>query len=319
MATSYLGEIISLGVAGLWTVTALAADGASRRVGSLPVNIFRMLLSLLLLSATMWVFTGSPLPLYADGKTWFWLCLSGLVGYVFGDFCLFNCYIAIGSRFGQLFMTLAPLFAAVTGWIFLGETLSWKQFLAMMITIFGIGMSVLTTKGASSEGGETKHHLGFKLPVKGIILGLGAGLGQGVGLVLSKIGMNAYTDCVPAEAMSGFETIMPFASTFIRAVIGAAGFIALAAIRKSFPQVKAATKDRKAMGLVCLTTFMGPFLGVSLSLMAVRYSSAGVASTLMALVPALIILPHALIYKQKVEFKEIVGTIISLVGVSLFF
>lgn len=312
MNLNYLGESISLLVAVLWTVTALAADGASHRIGSLPVNILRMLLSLVLLSATMWAVTGIPYPLYADGKTWLWMCLSGLVGYVFGDFCLFNCYLVIGSRLGQLFMTLAPLVAAVTGWMFLGETLALKQLLAMAVTLSGIAISILTRK-------QGERRLQFKLPLKGILLGVGAGVGQGVGLVLSKVGMNFYADCVPADAPESFNTILPFASTFMRATIGAAGFIALALLTRSTSAVFEGMKDRKAMGLVCLTTFMGPFLGVSLSLMAVRYANAGVASTLMALVPALIIVPHSIIYKQKVELREVLGTLISLVGVSMFF
>ena len=307
-----VGETISLVVALLWTVTALAADGASKRIGSLSVNILRMLLSLVFLGITLWVTTGSPYPIYADSKTWMWLALSGLVGYVFGDFCLFNAYLVIGSRFGQLFMTIAPLVAAITGWMFLGETLELKQMLAMAVTLFGIGMSVLTR-----NGGE--HKLSFKLPLKGILLGIGAGVGQGVGLVLSKVGMNYYTDCVPADAPASFGTMLPFASTFIRAVVGALGFLAMAWMQKSFGRLKSGLQDRKAMGLVCLTTLMGPFLGVSLSLMAVQYANAGVASTIMALTPALIIIPHVIIYKQKIEFKEVIGSFISLAGVALFF
>lgn len=308
----YLGELLSLGVAGLWTVTALAADGASHRIGSLPVNVLRLLLSLVFLSVTLFAVTGSPLPLYADARTWFWLSMSGLVGYVFGDFCLFNCYLSIGSRFGQLFMTIAPIMAAITSWMFLGETLSMMQLLAMLVTLSGIAISVLTRKGDT-------HKLSLKLPLKGILLGIGAGIGQGVGLVLSKIGMNAYAVCIPADAPEAFNNVLPFASTFMRAITGALGFITMAILQKQTSSIRKGMKDAKAMGLVALTTFMGPFLGVSFSLMAVRYANAGVASTLMALVPALIILPHALIYKQKVEFKEVIGTFVSLAGVSLFF
>jgi EamA-like transporter family. len=66
-------------------------------------------------------YLGQPYPVYADGKAWLWLGLSALVGYVFGDWCLFNSYLAIGARFGQLFMTLAPPMAAIAGWAMLGE------------------------------------------------------------------------------------------------------------------------------------------------------------------------------------------------------
>jgi drug/metabolite transporter (DMT)-like permease len=53
--------------------------------------------------------------------------------------------------------------------------------------------------------------------------------------------------------------------------------------------------------------------------MAVQYTDAGIASTLMALTPVLIILPYALLYKQKVRLKEIVGVTVSMVGVAMFF
>ena len=73
------------------------------------------------------------------------------------------------------------------------------------------------------------------------------------------------------------------------------------------------------MTFAALTTFFGPFLGVSLSLMAVQYAKAGIASTLMALTPVLIIVPYALIHKQKISVKEVIGTLITMVGVALFF
>ena len=53
--------------------------------------------------------------------------------------------------------------------------------------------------------------------------------------------------------------------------------------------------------------------------MAVQYTEAGIASTLMALTPIMILLPSYLLYKQRVTFREILGALISVVGVSLFF
>ena len=111
----YFGEILSVGVAVSWTATALFAEVGSKRIGSLQLNVIRMSLSLLMLGVTLWWFTGVPYPMYADSRAWFWLSLSGFVGYVLGDYCLFNAYVLIGSRFGQLFMTLAPIAAAFSG------------------------------------------------------------------------------------------------------------------------------------------------------------------------------------------------------------
>ena len=306
----FVGEIISLVVAVSWTVTALFAEVGSKRLGSLQMNVIRMVLSLCMLGVTLWWFTGSPIPLYADGKAWFWLSMSGFVGYLLGDYCLFNSYIWIGSRFGQLFMTLAPPTAAIAGFFMLGETLAWNAWLGMMVTLTGIGISVLN-KGTSNK-------ISLKLPLKGVLFGIGAGIGQGVGLVLSKVGMTHYEASIPmGEEM--IADLMPFASTFIRAVTGAIGFLCVMGFQKQFHTLATSVCDRKGMNAAVWATITGPFIGVSLSLMAVQYTEAGIASTLMALTPVFIIWPAHIFFGQKVTFKEVIGACISVVGVSLFF
>ena len=307
----YLGEIISLAVAVSWTVTALFAEVASKRIGSLQFNVVRMFLSIVMLGLTLWCFTGSPVPLYANSDAWLWLSLSGFVGYLLGDYCLFNSYILIGSRFGQLFMTLAPIAAAFSAWAILGERMSFQAVVGMLVTISGIGLSVLNKGGG-------KHRLSLKLPLKGVLFGIGAGIGQGVGLVLSKVGMNHYEQSIPV----GEELVadlMPFASTMIRAITGFIGFFLVMIFQKKLTTMSVALRNRKGMNAAVWATFAGPFIGVSLSLMAVQYTEAGIASTLMALTPIFILWPSSFFFGQKVTAKEITGAIISVVGVSLFF
>jgi drug/metabolite transporter (DMT)-like permease len=307
----YLGEIISLAVAVSWTVTALFAEVASKCIGSLQFNVVRMFLSIVMLGLTLWCFTGSPVPLYANSDAWLWLSLSGFVGYLLGDYCLFNSYILIGSRFGQLFMTLAPIAAAFSAWAILGERMSFQAVVGMLVTISGIGLSVLNKGGG-------KHRLSLKLPLKGVLFGIGAGIGQGVGLVLSKVGMNHYVQSIPAgEDM--VADLMPFASTMIRAITGFVGFFLVMIFQKKHSTMSVVLRNRKGMNAALWATFAGPFIGVSLSLMAVQYTEAGIASTLMALTPIFILWPSSFFFGQKVTTKEIAGAVISVVGVSLFF
>lgn len=308
---NYLGETISLMVAVSWTVTALFADKASHRLGSMTANILRLGLAVFFLAGLLWITIGHPYPVYANGAAWLWLVLSALVGYVFGDWCLFNCYLSIGARFGQLFMTLAPPMAAIAGWAILGETLTWKSWLAMSVTLSGIAISIL--------GREEGRKIHLTLPLKGVLLGFGAGLGQGVGLVLSKVGLQHYADAIPADAPRLMSVMLPFASTFIRAITGVAGFLLLAAFQKGLPRVATAVRDGKGMRYVLVMTLFGPVLGVSLSLMAVQYTSAGIASTLMALTPVLILIPYAFIYKQRIRPREVLGVMVSMLGVAMFF
>lgn len=324
----FLGELIALFVAVSWTATALFAEVGSKRMGSLPFNTIRMTMSLLFLTLTLWLVMGVPYPRYADGGTWWWLLLSGLVGYVIGDYCLMQGYIHIGSRFGQLFMTLSAPTAAITGRILLGERMRTGAIIGMIITLSGIALSIL-----SKTDGTDNHKLHFKLPAKGIFYAAMAGICQGFGLVLSKVGLTHYDAALEALNIAK-DTVMegailplpasisvPFAATTIRAYIGITGFfLALVIFNKDgLQQLRHAANDRKAMWCVLASTVFGPFIGVSASLLATMYTSAGIAQTLFALTPILIIAPAAILFHQKVTFREVIGAIISVTGVCLFF
>ena len=253
---TYLGELISIGVAFSWTATALLSEFGSKRLGNLTLNVLRMALALVFSLVLFAVATGSPLPTGASFEAAGWMLLSGLVGYVIGDFCLFQCYIIIGSRYGQLFMTLAPLAAALMAWVTLGQQMNAMSIVAMMVTLLGISISVL---------GRGEHHkVSLKLPLNGVLFAIGAAVCQGIGLVLSKIGMDHY---VASADMP--EWLVPF--------------------------------------------------GVGFSLMAVQYTGAGIASTLMAMTPIIIILPSYWLFHEKITWRAVLGAVISVVGVSLFF
>lgn len=305
----YLGEMISIGVAFSWTATALLSEMGSKRMGNVTLNFTRMAIALLFSFIMFWIVTGNPLPAKASTEAYMWMMLSGLVGYVIGDFCLFQCYIIIGSKFGQLFMTLAPITAAIMAWITLGQQLRVTAILAMAVTLIGIAITVLGR-------GDNNHRLSLKLPLNGVLFAIGAAVCQGVGLVLSKIGMNHYEKTM---AISCEPWILPFYANVFRCIAGIIGFALLLHFREGFQSLRKNITDRKSMTVATLTTIFGPFVGVGCSLLAVQYTSAGIASTLMALTPIIIILPSWWIFKQPITFKSVIGAVISVIGVSLFF
>lgn len=318
---SYFGEALSLFVAASWTMSALFSEVATKRLGVQVVNVLRMVVSMLMLAALLYVFTGKPYPQYADGETWMWLLLSGAVGYVFGDYCLFNAYALIGSRFGQLFMTIAPPTAALTGWLLLDEQLSRQAVVGIGVTMAGIGLSILGRNAATPDG---KKRLRLNLPAKGVLFGIGSGVGQGLGLVLSAVGLKHYnaslaTASISAEALMGIRDTLAFGSTMIRAVAGLAGFTLLLVLSRKGGALARGLSDRRGMIMLVGAVFFGPFFGVSLSLMATQYTATGIAMTLMSLSPILILAPAYFCFRQRVTWREILGAIISVVGVSLFF
>ena len=304
----YIGELISIGVAFSWTATALLSEFGSKRMGNLTLNLMRMLITLVFSVIMFWLISGSPLPAHASGEAYLWMILSGLVGYVIGDFCLFQCYIIIGSKFGQLFMTLAPIAAAVTAWFTLGQQIKPQAMLAMLVTLAGIAISVL--------GRGDGHKVSLKLPISGVLFAIGAAVCQGVGLVLSKIGMNHYEASLTSTLPSW---LLPFHANFFRCIAGAIGFSVMMAFTEGFKPLGRGVRDRKGMTAAVATTIFGPFVGVGASLLAVQYTAAGIASTLMALTPIIIILPAWWIFKQHITLKSLLGALISVIGVSLFF
>lgn len=302
---TYLGELISIGVAFSWTATALLSEFGSKRLGNLTLNVLRMALALVFSLVLFGVVTGEPLPTGVSSEAIGWMLLSGVVGYVIGDFCLFQCYIIIGSRYGQLFMTLAPLSAALMAWVTLGQQMTAMSIVAMLVTLVGIGISVL---------GRGEHHkVSLRLPLSGVLFAIGAAVCQGVGLVLSKIGMDHYnTPDMP-------EWLIPFSANFYRCVAGIIGFTLLLYFRDGVAPLREAMHDRKGLTVATATTIFGPFVGVGFSLMAVQYTAAGIASTLMAMTPIIILLPSYWLFHERITWRAVVGAFISVVGVSLFF
>ena len=307
---TYIGELISIGVAFSWTATALLSEFGSKRLGNLTLNVLRMALALVFSLVLFGVITGNPLPAGASSEACGWMLLSGLIGYVIGDFCLFQCYIIIGSRYGQLFMTLAPLAAALMAWITLGQQMKPMSVMAMLVTLLGIGISVL--------GRGERHKISLRLPLNGVLFAIGAALCQGIGLVLSKIGMDHYEAASLAEAGIP-EWLVPFSANFYRCIAGIIGFTLLLYFRGKMGDLRDAIHDCKGMAVATATTIFGPFVGVGFSLMAVQYTAAGIASTLMAMTPIIILLPSYWLFHEKITWRAVLGAIISVVGVSLFF
>jgi drug/metabolite transporter (DMT)-like permease len=293
----HIGEFAALLTAFFWTVTSLSFESASHKIGSVAVNILRLIIGFAFLSVFNLIRRGLLLPVDANFENWIWLSLSGFVGFVFGDLFLFKSYTMIGSRFSMLIMTLVPPITAFFSFIILGERLTLFHYLGMTLTFSGIAMAIFSRPGKGEK-------LSLKLSPKGILYAIGGAVGQALGLVLSKFGMKDYD---------------PFAATQIRIIAGIFGYTLLVTVLSRWGSVIEGTHNKSGMILTSLGAFFGPFLGVSFSLIAIKYTEAGIASTIMALVPVFIILPAVVLFKQKVTLPEILGSIVSVAGVALFF
>ncbi len=278
-------------------------EAASRRVGSVPVNIIRIGVALLLLSLVLFLRDGSPIPSDFPLHGWIYLGLSGVVGFFIGDIFLFKALVDLGPRLAMLIHSLAAPTAAVIGWLLLSEQYQPTQWLGIAVTLSGVCLVIMERTPDSPPRARFRPRT---VSAKGITYGILAMLGQAVGYLLSKVGM--MTD-------SGY--LDAFASTQIRAIAAFFSLCLFFSLTGKWGQVKNAATDVKALTYTSLGAVVGPFLGVSLSLWILHYLSAGVAATFLSLVPIFMIPFAVFIHKEHVSIRAILGTVIAIFGIYL--
>ena len=295
---NFIGEIAGLATSFFFAMTALIFTKTGRMIGSQVTNRMRLLFALTYLVIINLILFREPLPLSADSSRWVWLSLSGVIGLSLGDAFLFQAFIALGPRLGSLLLSLAPIFGSIIAWAFFGETLTPLQIIGITIALAGIGWVVMShEEPANTPHGHTR---------RGVIFGVLAGLGQAAGLVLSKQGMAG--------------DYSPFQANAIR-MLAAAIFIWIWAViqKQAGETITTIRKQPQALSLIALGALIGPVLGVSASLLAVQHAEVGVASTLMALPPVLLLPISYFVFKEKVGWQAIAGTLLAICGVAVLF
>ena len=294
---SHIGEIAALITAICWALNGIAFESAGKKVGSLSLSYLRLYIAFILLCITAYFMRGIALPLDAELNNWIWLSISGIIGFILGDIFLFQAYIEIGSRISLLIMSAAPPLTALISFFVLGERISFLGLLGIFITMIGIGLVILSK---TPDGDKVE----FNRPVKGLIYASIGALGQALGLIFSKKGMATYD---------------PLAATQIRIIAAAIVMTVLITINKKWPEIIGAMKNKSAMPGLIAGSIFGPFIGVTFSLIAVKYTSTGIVSSISSISPIVIIPASIIIFKEKVTPKEILGAAVSIAGVILLF
>lgn len=300
MLANYGGELAALSTAVLWSATAVFFTFAGREVGSVVVNRARLVVALLFLLGTHWLLFGTPLPLGAEPARWGWLGLSGVVGLVGGDSFLFQAYLWVGPRLGMLMMSLAPVLAALLAFAFLGEQLLSLQWLAILVTVGGIAL-VIMDRDRAAEPDALRLHYG-----RGVLFGVAAALGQAIGLVLAKQGLAGDFSALSGNVMR------------MSAAAGSLWLFTLVSGRAG-GTIRELRGNRGALLPIVGGATTGPFIGVWLSLIAIQLTEIGVASTLMALSPIVLLPVGRVLFRERIGWRAVLGTVVAVAGVALLF
>lgn len=294
----FIGELAALATSFFFAMTALIFTQTGRMVGSQVTNRMRLIFALIYLIVLNTILFREPLPFSAESSRWLWLSLSGIIGLSLGDAFLFQALVSVGPRLGTLLLSLAPIFGSIIAWVFFGETLTILQITGILLALAGIAWVVLShEEPTNTPHGHTR---------RGVLFGALAGLGQAVGLVLSKQGM--------------FGDFSPFQANAIRMLAAVIFIWGWTAFDGKLSATFAALREKpRALGLIALGAVAGPLLGVSASLLAVQHAEVGVASTLMALPPVIILPISYFVLKEKIGWQAIFGTGLAITGVAVLF
>ncbi|MDX1412575.1 MAG: DMT family transporter [Candidatus Promineifilaceae bacterium] len=292
----FLGEFAALVTAVCWSLTAVFFSYSGRLIGSDVVNRSRLIFALFFLAITHLLVEGTIFPWGAEPFRWFWLAISAILGLVLGDTFLFRAYVLIGPRLSMLLMATAPIYSVIFGWLLFGETVSGMEMTGIFFAVAGVGW-VVTERRSGQTAVQEKNYR------SGILLGLAGALGQVANLITARYGLVGDYSSLSAAIIRIFVAVLIL--WFITALRGQ--------IRHTFQL----WRNRKAFRAMLGGSFTGPFLGIWFSLIAIQYARLGIAATLMALPPIILIPIEYIVYKRKVSTRGILGTLVAITGVAL--
>lgn len=294
--TERIGEIAGVGASLTWAVSCLIFSRAAVPAGAL--NLFKNMIAAALFVAALAggaLIAGEPL-LQASTAAIGWLVLSSVIGIVVGDIFYFRCLQILGARRALVMTTVVPPLAAGFGWLALDETTSWLTGLGMLITLGGVSLVVGDT---ALQGDAPGHFPGSR--TAGVVYGCLGSLCQASQSVLSKLAMATGVD--PFEAAGIRLVTAVFLGLGVGLVLGRLRGWAVAIRASGFVW-------RLVLAAVC-----GTFFGIWFSLVAFKHSPLAVATTLTTLSPVFILPLAAMLLRQGVSRRAVLGVMIALGGV----
>lgn len=299
MFSAHSGELAAIATACAWTGAYLFFTIAVRIAGASWLNRWRLSVAVVLLVIIHWIVYRTPLPFGADLGRWGWLTLSGIVGFAISDALLFRALLHLGAHRTSLVMALVPAFSALMAWTVFGEQLTRTQLLSSGAIVAGIAL-VISARPAGDEPTDRKAIL------VGVLFALGTVVAQSMRYILSK------------QAMAG-GGLPPLSANVVQILAGMVTLWIIAFVGKGWRQDFDVFRNRKAAFSMIGGAVVGPVIGVTLSLVALNRAPVGIASTLMALSPVLLLAFTILVLKQKVSLRAIIGTALAVGGVACLF
>lgn len=290
-SADFKGELAALCAAGLWAVSSSVYARIGQRIPPLELNLIKGTIAIALLIGTL-VLQNNLLVAIAPNQMCL-LLLSGVLGIGLGDTAFFFALNHLGARRALLMETLAPPITAILALIFLQEKLSLVACCGILLTILGVAW-VVTERVPSSNNIDLERGIGF---------GIVAAIALAGGAVISR-------------QVLATSDISPLLSALLRLTGGVLILLPWAWMgQRSRFEFKTLLSVR-IITAIFFAAFAGTYLGIWLQQTAIKFTAAGIALTLTNTSP-LFIIPIALLMKEQVSYRAVLGVVIALGGITV--
>ena len=263
-----LSVFLALGAALSWTMAALVSHRPATELGSLHFNRVRMIAATVIMGAIL-LMTGRSFDI--PSALWWPILLSAVAGIVFGDFFLFAAMRRLGPRRSNILFATNAIFAALLGWLYLGETVDLKAGIAILLGFSGVSLAVLYGKRR-----DLLHQWEQGTPPLwiGVVLGLLAAICQAFGVLFVRPVMAAGAD--------------PVAVTLARTLVAAMVFWATFPLDRSRRGLPIFPHGR-VLGLTVLNGLFGLGIGAAMLMAALEFGSVATVTILSSTTPVMIL------------------------------
>lgn len=217
------------------------------------------------------------------------LVSSGLFSIVFFNFCYFSTISLMDLSVAAILLYTAPIFVMLLSLVLFRERLTARKVAALVLAF--LGCCLVSGIGSGNSG----------LSLKGLLLGLGAGLGYALYSIFSRYSIN-----------QGLSSMTITVYTFLFAAIGG-GFLT------DFSLILSALENHGIvfLGFAVLYTLVTTVLPYLLYTTGLSYVENGAASVMASVEPVVATLLGVIVFHEKPTVSALVGMLLVLIALGV--
>ena len=292
LGSPFLGEIMAVGAGLFWAFAVIFYRISGRAVPPLGLNALKTAIGTLLFTVTV-LALGRPLLPSQPWTTYALLAASGIMGITVSDTLFFACLNRLGAGLTGVVDCVSIPFVILFSFVFVGERLSPRQFLGVLLIAAAILLVSLRKDAA--------------LPPRRDLL---PGIGLGVLAMITMAG-----GIVMIKPLLGRTPVLW--ATFIRSAAAAAALAVILAFHPRRASLVRPLRDLANWRPIVLATILGSYIGLAAWMAGMKFTQASIAAPLSQLNSVFVFVLAAIFLKEKITGVKSAAVVLATLGAVL--